>query len=282
MDLEGYVPPPHRSPRFHGWPDVEYDAALHLLDRRSSTSPAARSPRSTTSSLTLDLDGDLVPTGLLVGLPALLPRLGPRLGALLTRTHAQVYDAQADRSRPDVIDMGLVADVSSEPAPLRPARRSAASSRGGRAARREVAARHAAGHAGGRLARDRRRGAQPAARRTAGTDRRRPSPRGRCSHRRPRPAGCTARLRPPRPPRAVGPRAPGALAAPPRPGRGDGPGCAHRPLRRGACGSTARRLARPWPGSSRVPIPTSGRGATMPAKKHGPGIKNPDVYEEPA
>lgn len=114
MDLEGYVPPPHRSPRFHGWPDVEYDAALHLLDRQVVDVAGRQVAKVDDVELTLDSDGDLVPTGLLVGLPALLPRLGPRLGALLTRTHAQVYDAQADRSRPDVIDLELVADVSSE------------------------------------------------------------------------------------------------------------------------------------------------------------------------
>lgn len=107
-----YQPPPHRSPRFHGWPDVEYDAALHLLDRQVVDVAGRQVAKVDDLELTLDADGRLVPTGLLVGLPALLPRFGPRLGALLARTHAQVYDAH--RSRPDVIDLDLVQDVSSE------------------------------------------------------------------------------------------------------------------------------------------------------------------------
>ncbi|MEV5001557.1 hypothetical protein [Nocardioides sp. LML1-1-1.1] len=109
-----YQPPPHRSPRFHGWPDVEYDAALHLLDRQVVDVAGRQVAKVDDLELTLDADGRLVPTGLLVGLPALLPRFGPRLGALLARTHDQVYDAQANRSRPDVVDLGLVHDVSSE------------------------------------------------------------------------------------------------------------------------------------------------------------------------
>ena len=46
--------------------------------------------------LSVASDGTLVATGL-GGLPALLPRFGPRLGGLLTRTHALVHVAQADR-----------------------------------------------------------------------------------------------------------------------------------------------------------------------------------------
>lgn len=110
----GYQPPPHRSPRFHDWPDVGYDAALHLLDRQVVDVDGHQVAKVDDLELTLDVDGSLVPTGLLVGLPALLPRFGPRLGGLLARTHAQVHDAQALRARPDVIDLGLVHDVSSE------------------------------------------------------------------------------------------------------------------------------------------------------------------------
>lgn len=114
MELPDYEPPPHRTPRFHDWPDVEYDAALHLLDRQVVDVAGRHVAKVDDLELTLDADGVLVPTGLLVGLPALLPRFGPRLGGLLSRTHAQVYDAQALRSRPDVIDLALVQDVTSE------------------------------------------------------------------------------------------------------------------------------------------------------------------------
>ncbi len=109
-----YEPPPHRQPRFHAWPAAEYDAALHLLDRQVVDVDGRQVAKVDDLELTLDVDGRLVPTGLLVGLPALLPRLGPRLGGLLARTHARVYDAQAHRTRPDVIDLAVVDAVSSE------------------------------------------------------------------------------------------------------------------------------------------------------------------------
>ena len=112
--MTDYQPPPQRSRRFERWPDAEYDAALHLLDRQIVDRDGRMVAKVDDVELSVASDGTLVATGLRVGLPALLPRFGPRLGGLLTRTHAHVHVAQADRVVPDVVDLAQVADVSSE------------------------------------------------------------------------------------------------------------------------------------------------------------------------
>lgn len=91
-----------------------YDAALHLLDRQVVDSDGRLVCKVDDIELSTGPDGSLVPTGILVGLPALLPRFGPHLGGVLTRTHARVFEAQTHRSVPDVIDIDLVAEVTSE------------------------------------------------------------------------------------------------------------------------------------------------------------------------
>ena len=113
-DDQGYRGPSHRTPRFERWPDAEYDAALHLLDRQVVDCDGRLVAKVDDVELTVDHDGRLVPTALLVGLPALLPRLGRLAGPLLTRTHARVYVAHGDRVRPSVIDMERVHEVTSE------------------------------------------------------------------------------------------------------------------------------------------------------------------------
>lgn len=91
-----------------------YDAALHLLDRQVVDSEGRLVAKVDDVELTLGADGSLVPTAILVGLSALLPRFGPRLGGVLARTHARIFDAQADRAVPDVIELDLVTEISSE------------------------------------------------------------------------------------------------------------------------------------------------------------------------
>lgn len=91
-----------------------YDAALHLLDRQVVDSEGRLVSKVDDVELTAGPDGSLVPTGLLVGLPALLPRFGPHLGGVLARTHARIFEAQAHRTVPDVIDLDLVAEIGSE------------------------------------------------------------------------------------------------------------------------------------------------------------------------
>ncbi len=91
-----------------------YDAALHLLDRQVVDGDGRLVGKVDDLELTVGADGSLVPTGLLVGLPALLPRFGPRLGGVLARTHERIVEAHADRRVPDVIDLDLVAEVTSE------------------------------------------------------------------------------------------------------------------------------------------------------------------------
>ncbi|KRC59677.1 MULTISPECIES: hypothetical protein [unclassified Nocardioides] len=91
-----------------------YDAALHLLDRQVVDSEGRMVCKVDDLELTVGDGGELVPTGLLVGLPALLPRFGRRIGAELTRTHARIFEAQAHRTSPDVVDIDLVEEVDSE------------------------------------------------------------------------------------------------------------------------------------------------------------------------
>lgn len=91
-----------------------YDAALHLLDRQVVDVDGRLVAKVDDVELTVGEDGSLVPTGILVGLPALLPRFGPRLGGVLTRTHARIFDAQATRAVPDVIELDLVTEIGSE------------------------------------------------------------------------------------------------------------------------------------------------------------------------
>ncbi|HVK28339.1 MAG TPA: hypothetical protein VM575_08355 [Nocardioides sp.] len=91
-----------------------YDAALHLLDRQVVDSDGRLVCKVDDVELTVGADGSLVPTALLVGLPALLPRFGRHLGDVLTRTHAQTFEAQAGRAVPDVIEIDLVEEITSE------------------------------------------------------------------------------------------------------------------------------------------------------------------------
>lgn len=109
----GYQPPPHRGPT-EPWPDTEYDAALHLLDRQIVDTDGRHVAKVSDVELTEDPDGGLVPTGLLVGTPALLPRFGGRLGDWLMERYVQSGAARADRGTPMVIDMDRVDDVTSE------------------------------------------------------------------------------------------------------------------------------------------------------------------------
>ena len=91
-----------------------YDAALHLLDRQVVDSEGRLVCKVDDIELTAAPDGSLVPTGILVGLPALLPRFGRHVGGVLSRTHTRIFEAQAHRSVPDVIDLDLVSEVTSE------------------------------------------------------------------------------------------------------------------------------------------------------------------------
>lgn len=109
----GYQPPPNPGPT-ESWPDTEYDAALHLLDRQVVDVHGRHVAKVSDVELTEDPDGGLVPTGLLAGAPALLPRFGGRLGGWLMKRYLQAGASRADRGTPMVIDMDRVADVTSE------------------------------------------------------------------------------------------------------------------------------------------------------------------------
>lgn len=111
--MTDYQAPPHRGP-LESWPDSEYDAALHLLDRQIVAVDGRLVGKVDDVELTVDADGSLVPTGLMVGAPALLPRIGSRLGPWLAERHEQMGVARADRSTPYLVDMSLVDEVSSE------------------------------------------------------------------------------------------------------------------------------------------------------------------------
>ena len=113
MSEADYQAPPHRGP-LESWPDAEYDAALHLLDRQIVAVDGRLVGKVDDVELTVDPDGSLVPTGLMVGAPALLPRLGRRLGPWLAERHEQIGVARADRSTPYIVDMSMVDGVSSE------------------------------------------------------------------------------------------------------------------------------------------------------------------------
>jgi len=98
-----------------------YDVGLHLLDRQIIGADDRLVAKVDDVELTLDDDGALVPTALLVGLPALLPRFGPRLGSGLARAHRLVREAAADQAQPLIIDLDLVAEVTSDVRLTRPA-----------------------------------------------------------------------------------------------------------------------------------------------------------------
>jgi hypothetical protein len=110
---DGYQPPPHPGPG-ESWPDGDYDAALHLLDRQVVDVEGRMVGKVDDVELTVDPDGSLVATGLLLGSAALLPRFGGTLGWWLQRRYVQMGDARADRETPMAIDLDQVADVSSE------------------------------------------------------------------------------------------------------------------------------------------------------------------------
>ncbi|HWJ81061.1 MAG TPA: hypothetical protein VNS55_02390 [Nocardioides sp.] len=110
---QDYVRPPHPGP-IESWPDAEYDAALHLLDRQIVAVDGRLVGKVDDVELTVDPDGSLVPTGLQVGAAALLPRFGGGLGSWLAERHEQIGCARADRTTPYVVDMALVDDVTSE------------------------------------------------------------------------------------------------------------------------------------------------------------------------
>lgn len=95
-----------------GWPEADYDAALHLLDRQVVTADGRLVGKVDDMELTVQ-DGVLVPTGLLVGLGALLPRFGTRLGPWLHDRYRQISLSHADRRAPSVIDLDLVEDIGS-------------------------------------------------------------------------------------------------------------------------------------------------------------------------
>lgn len=96
------------------WPDTEYDAALHLLDRQVVDVDGMAVGKVDDVELTEDPDGSLVATGLLIGLAALLPRLGDRAGDWLFLRYVRLSVAHAGRGTPGVVDLGLVEDVTSE------------------------------------------------------------------------------------------------------------------------------------------------------------------------
>jgi len=105
--------PEHRGP-VQPWPDAEYDAALHLLDRQIVDSRGLLVGKVDDLELTEGPEGALAPTGLLVGLAALLPRMGDRTGDWLFARYLRLWTTRADRALPGVIDLDLVEDVTSE------------------------------------------------------------------------------------------------------------------------------------------------------------------------
>lgn len=108
-----YQPPPHRGPGA-SWPEGGYDAALHLLDRQVVDVEGRMVGKVDDVELTVDSDGAIVPTGLLVGAAALLPRFGGSLGSWLGERYLQMGDAHGGRAVPMVIDLDRVSEVSSE------------------------------------------------------------------------------------------------------------------------------------------------------------------------
>lgn len=90
-----------------------YDAALHLLDRQVVDRDGQLVAKVDDVELTLEQDGSLVATGLLVGLPALLPRFGDRLGPWLLDKYVEMGEERADRALPGVIEFELVDDIGS-------------------------------------------------------------------------------------------------------------------------------------------------------------------------
>ncbi|KAA1419265.1 hypothetical protein F0U44_12530 [Nocardioides humilatus] len=88
----------------------QYDAALHLLDRQIVDVDGLLVGNVDDVELTEEPDGSLVPTGLLVGMAALLPRLSRGL----YRRWVRLAPANAERSRPGVIDIEAVAEVDSD------------------------------------------------------------------------------------------------------------------------------------------------------------------------
>ena len=108
-----YRPPSHRGP-LASWPEADYDAALHLLDRQVVDVEGRLVGKVDDLELTESVDGSLVPTGLLIGLGALLPRFGDRLGSWLGERHRQLQPSRADHGAPGVVELDLVADVTSE------------------------------------------------------------------------------------------------------------------------------------------------------------------------
>lgn len=105
-------PPEHTGP--FDWPDSEYDAALHLLDRQIVDVDGMLVGKVDDVELAEDPDGTLVPTALMVGTAALLPRIGDRLGQWLHTRYVRLAPADADRSRPGIVELDLVDDVTSE------------------------------------------------------------------------------------------------------------------------------------------------------------------------
>lgn len=113
MSDHDYQGPPHRGP-IESWPDAEYDAVLQLLDRQIVAVDGRLVGKVDDVELTVDVDGSLVPTALMVGAPALLPRFGGTLGSWLVHRWDQIGAARADRSEPYIVEMALVDDVTSE------------------------------------------------------------------------------------------------------------------------------------------------------------------------
>lgn len=91
---------------------VDYDACLHLLDRQVLDVDGRMVGKVDDIELTEDA-GELVPTGLLVGLGALLPRFGSAFGPWLETRYDQRSIAHATRRAPSVIDVDLVAEIGS-------------------------------------------------------------------------------------------------------------------------------------------------------------------------
>ncbi len=105
--------PAHRGP-LSPWPEVGYDAVLHLLDRQIVDVRGLQVGKVDDVELTETPEGALVPTGLLVGAGALLPRLGDRLGQGLLAHYRRMRIAHADHGSPAAVDLELVEDVTSE------------------------------------------------------------------------------------------------------------------------------------------------------------------------
>jgi hypothetical protein len=105
--------PVHRGP-IETWGKSSYDAALHLLDRQIVDVDGMAVGKVDDVELVAEPDGSLVPTGLMVGMAALLPRFGDRLGDRLFQRWVRLAPADAERSRPGLVEMELVEDVTSE------------------------------------------------------------------------------------------------------------------------------------------------------------------------